>query len=229
MNAFTGAQGEANEIIRQRANIEGIDSGIDAIGKNELDVFKELQNSKLESLEQFQQRKLQSEQNTANAQLRIDSMVRDQQVEMAQSLAGSIATALGSQSKVGKAAAVAQALINTYQGISAGVKLGYPAAIPAVAAAAATGFAAVKNIVSTQLPTFPGMSTGGGNSPAAPKAPPTPSFNIVGNNPINNQLGDAIRGLVGANERPIQTYVVGSQVTTQQALDRNIRQTASIG
>jgi hypothetical protein len=48
-----------------------------------------------------------------------------------------------------KALSVASALINTYQGITAGVKLGYPAAIPAVAFAAATGFAAVKNILKT--------------------------------------------------------------------------------
>lgn len=48
-----------------------------------------------------------------------------------------------------KALAVAGALIDTYQGIAAGVKIGYPAAIPAVAAAAATGFAAVKNILKT--------------------------------------------------------------------------------
>lgn len=48
-----------------------------------------------------------------------------------------------------KALSVASALINTYQGITAGLKLGYPAAIPAVAFAAATGFAAVKNILKT--------------------------------------------------------------------------------
>jgi len=48
-----------------------------------------------------------------------------------------------------KALAVASALMNTYQGITAGVKLGYPMAIPAVLFAAATGFAAVKNILKT--------------------------------------------------------------------------------
>jgi len=48
-----------------------------------------------------------------------------------------------------KALAVASALMNTYEGITAGVKLGYPMAIPAVLFAAATGFAAVKNILKT--------------------------------------------------------------------------------
>jgi hypothetical protein len=40
----------------------------------------------------------------------------------------------------------AQAVINTYQGITAGIKLGYPAAIPAVAATVA-GFGAVKTLL----------------------------------------------------------------------------------
>jgi len=63
-----------------------------------------------------------------------------------------------------KAVAVGMALINTYEGISAGVKLGYPAAIPAVAAAAATGFAAVKNILKTDKSGGGGASSGGGGS-----------------------------------------------------------------
>lgn len=58
-----------------------------------------------------------------------------------------------------KAVAVAGALVNTYEGIAAGVKLGYPSAIPAVAMAAATGFAAVKNIMKTNKTSTPGSTT----------------------------------------------------------------------
>lgn len=68
-----------------------------------------------------------------------------------------------------KAVAVAMALVNTYEGISAGVKLGYPAAIPAVAAAAATGFAAVKNILKTDK-NGGGGSSSGGSTTAIPAA-----------------------------------------------------------
>lgn len=72
-----------------------------------------------------------------------------------------------------KAVAVAQALINTYQGITAGLKLGYPAAIPAVAFAAISGFAAVRNILKTNK-----NSGGSGESgtPAAPTTSGTGSF-----------------------------------------------------
>jgi hypothetical protein len=38
-------------------------------------------------------------------------------------------------------------LLLTYQGITAGIKLGYPAAIPAVAAATVAGFGAVKTLL----------------------------------------------------------------------------------
>ena len=66
-------------------------------------------------------------------------------IGMAQDAIGALQGLFGES----KALSVAMALVNTYQGIAAGVKLGYPAAIPAVAMAAATGFAAVKNILKT--------------------------------------------------------------------------------
>jgi hypothetical protein len=68
-----------------------------------------------------------------------------------------------------KELAIAAALINTYQGITAGVKLGYPAAIPAVAFAAATGFAAVKNILKTNKGSGSG-DAGGGSAPSRSSA-----------------------------------------------------------
>ncbi len=76
-------------------------------------------------------------------------------------------TALNALFGDSKAVAVATALVNTYQGIAAGVKLGYPAAIPAVAAAAATGFAAVKNILKTD------KSSSGGSASASSGTPTT--------------------------------------------------------
>lgn len=65
---------------------------------------------------------------------------------------GAIASMMGENSKLGKSLALAQALINTYQGITAGVALGFPAMIPAIAMASATGFSAVANITKTKTP-----------------------------------------------------------------------------
>ena len=62
-------------------------------------------------------------------------------------------------------------------------------------------------------------SIGGGGAPAAP------SFNVVGAS-STNQLAQTI----GSKEQqPIKAYVVANDVTTQQGLDRNIVQSASIG
>jgi len=152
-------------------------------------------------------------------------ILRQQEIQAAGQTFGILADLMGKQSKAGKAFAVAQALINTYQGITAGLKLGYPMAIPAVALAAVTGFAAVKNILKTDPKSGTGGSTsapsgGGGGETQAP-----PQFNLVGQS-STNQLASTI---AGQQNKPMQTYVVGNQVTTQQSLDRNAVQTSTFG
>lgn len=72
---------------------------------------------------------------------------------------------LGQLFEGSKAVAVAQALVNTYEGISAGVALGYPAAIPAVAFATISGFAAVRNILKTNKNSSGSGGDGGASAP----------------------------------------------------------------
>ena len=115
---------------------------------------------------------------------------------------------VGKDTKAGKALGVASAAINTYQGIAAGVKLGYPLAIPAVAMAAATGFAAVKNILAVKVP-------GGSGGPSAPSvnmsAPGTmPAVPTIGSSPVT-ALGTMMQ-----NQPPLRAYVVESEVTGTQ-------------
>jgi hypothetical protein len=57
---------------------------------------------------------------------------------------------------------------------------------------------------------------GGGGAPA-------PSFNVVGNSGVN-QIAQTL-----GNQQPMQAYVVANNVTTQQSLDRNIVNNASLG
>lgn len=72
---------------------------------------------------------------------------------------------------------------------------------------------------------------GGGGAPSGGNvggagggaAAPAPQFNVVGNTGVN-QLAQTL-----GNQQPIQAFVVANQVTTQQALDRNILNNASIG
>jgi hypothetical protein len=100
----------------------------------------------------------------------IDQKKRDAQVQYAADTFGNIAQMLGENSKAGKAAAIAQATINTYQGVSAAWMA--PAVLPqpfdaiskvvASGIALASGLKAVKEIKSTKSPTIkkPSYATG---------------------------------------------------------------------
>jgi hypothetical protein len=139
---------------------------------------------------------------------------------------------LGKNTAAGKAMAVAAALINTYQGITAELatktvtpfEIGLK--IANVAIIAATGFKAVKNILAVKVP---GGGGGGsvpdGASAAGGGAPTAPSFNVVGSS-STNQLAQTIGQ---QQQQPIQAYVVANNVTTAQSLQRNIIESATIG
>jgi len=70
---------------------------------------------------------------------------------------------------------------------------------------------------------------GGGTAPSTPsgggRGAQPPAFNVVGAAP-ENQLAQT---LGEREDRPVKAYVVGDDVTNQQALDRKITEGASIG
>jgi hypothetical protein len=147
---------------------------------------------------------------------------------------GNLANLVGKQTAAGKALGIATALINTYVGVSQALKqqstlpspYDYVAKAVNVAAILATGFKSVKAITAVKVPG--GGGGGGGATPSMSAAsaggtPAAPSFNVVGNSGVNQ-----IAQTLGA-QQPIQTYVVANNVTTAQALDRNIIQNASMG
>jgi len=137
----------------------------------------------------------------------------------------------GKETVAGKAFAVAAATINTYRGVSdalaATTVTPFETALKFANAAAIgiSGIANVKKILSVQLPPV----TGGGSTPSGSPSPAPlsipPAFNIVGASGTN-QLADAIGG---QSQQPVQAFVVSSEVTTSQELDRNIIDEASIG
>jgi hypothetical protein len=143
-------------------------------------------------------------------------------------LLGNVASLLGESTAAGKAAAVAQATISTYQAaVSSYNSLsGIPIVGPALGAVAAgvavaSGIANVNKILSVQTP---GGGGGGGTAPTAAAMPSPPSFNTVGSS-STNQLAQTIGS---QSQTPIKSYVVASDVSTAQALDRNIISNASI-
>jgi len=134
--------------------------------------------------------------------------------------------------KVQKAVSTAQALIDTYQSATSAFKslAGIPVVGPALgaAAAAAAVTAGLLNVKQIQAQQFQGGSGGSNASTQTPNfsagiTSQAPDFNVVGQSGFN-QVAQA---LGEQNNTPIQAYVVSGNVTTAQALENNIIETAT--
>ena len=142
---------------------------------------------------------------------------------------GSFAELAGKETAAGKALALSQALISTYQSATSsyaslapipfiGPALGFAAA----GAAVAGGLKQIQSIKSVKVP----GGGGGGGAVGSVSAPPVPpAFNVVGSSD-SNQLADAIGG---QSQQPVQAFVVANDVTTAQSLQNNIVEGATIG
>lgn len=143
-------------------------------------------------------------------------------------------------SAAAKAIAVAQTGIDTYQSATAAYKavVGIPVVGPflapvAAAAAIAAGLMSVNKILSTEVPKMGDGSGGsasstGGISIAAPTIPSL-AFNesaigVGGGQNPTSQIADT---LAQTTKKPVQAYVVSTQMSSQQALDRRTNQAAT--
>ena len=165
-----------------------------------------------------------------------EELLAKQKLAVTANTLGQVTQLLGENSAAGKAAAIAQAIINSYLGFTEVLKT--PTTIPepfgsiqkAISAASilASGLQTVRQITSVKTPNTGGggISVGGGRgSTAAPTSATPPAFNVVGASDTN-QLAEAING---REQKPVKAFVVSSDVSNAQSLDRNIIETASIG
>jgi len=117
-------------------------------------------------------------------------------------------------SAAGKAIAVTQAIINTYQGASKAIAQGGIFGPVAAAATIAAGLINVKKIISTKIPSAKGSgSVAGGGIPSisSASAPITPSAPIQ--NTVTSLSQQSINQMGSATGR---AYVVESDITNQQ-------------
>ena len=151
---------------------------------------------------------------------------------------------------VSKAAAIGEIIVNTQianaKALAASpltfgqpwVAINYVAMGLAIAASVAAGAQAISDINSAPGP----AASAGGGAGGGGGQPPTPAFNgtvevpapVIGASQANpsGNLGQTIAGAIQDNNstsRPIQAYVVGDQVSTQQQLDRRISVAAKMG
>lgn len=200
-----------------------------AVINNELEAFSH----RLYALQKFNEEAQASTQISEDEKRRIqletfqqERVLQNQRLAMISNTMGNISSLFDQASTEGKAFAVAQALINTYQGITA--ELATKTATPFefglklvnVATTAAMGFKAVRDIISVQP-----SSTGGGVEMSGPSGGAAPQFNVVGTSGIN-QIAQTINA---KDNQPVKAFVVASEVTSQQSLDRNRVATASLG
>ena len=149
----------------------------------------------------------------ADTKKREDDLAKSK-IDAAIGVANTIATLGEEGSAEAKAAAVASTLLNTYAGIQAAFAQttgGIGIKLAAAGVAAAFGIANLQKILNT--PTPGNKSTSASVSTATVAAP---EFNVEQTN--QNQLADSISGQL--NNQPVKAYVVGSEVTSQQQMDR---------
>lgn len=199
------------------------------IGEEKLSTTKEIGDAYIAlKIKQAQEEKQREEQRIQTAQNVLSAIS-----SLTELFAGKSKKSAERAFKVQKAVNIASALIDTYKSATAAYASQFvPAPDPtspirgaiAAAAAVAAGIANVKKIAAQKFDGGGSMSasapSGGGGSTGAGSI--TPSFNLVGQgseNPLKQF----------DTQQPVKAYVVSNEVTSQQALDRNIVKNATFG
>lgn len=145
---------------------------------------------------------------------------REEALTATASTLGQIADLFGRQTAAGKAAAIAEATIQTFLSAQKAYTstVGIPVVGPVLAPinaglAIAAGIKNIKAITAVKTPNGGGGDGGGNISNSFTSGAQAPSFNVVGNSGMNQ--------LAQIQQTPIQAYVVSGEVTSAQALDRN--------
>ncbi len=242
---FAMEEENLSEIIRQAGQTDR-QNEIDALNDHYFNLIETAKQHNLDvtALEQEQADKLaEIDKKAADEKKANEKEVLDAKLSMASDTFGALgdlATAFAKDDeksaerafKINKAVGIAQAVISTAQGVinayanpvdvASGVAFGKSAII------AATGAAQIATIAKSKFQGGGAASAGSSpNAPSgtAPSASSQPaSFNVVGNTGVN-QLAET---LGNQGQQPIQAFVVGSEVTTQQSLDRNKVETATL-
>jgi len=173
----------------------------------------------------------QNELNTFNAesavtQQKLDKEIADAKVSAITGALGSLASLVGENSKFGKAIAITQAIIDTYAGANKALGQGGIFGFIGAASVIAAGFANIRKITSTKEPAPPSFAKGGtGASIPTPAASAPPAFNVVG----ATETSQLAQTIATAQQKPVRAYVVSTDVSTQQALDRKTTNQATLG
>ena len=178
---------------------------------------------KAEIRKKFALKRDKIDQKSSKDEVKWSEMSSEEKVGIASSTAGSMAKILGEESAAGKAFAITQATIDTFQGANAAyssmAKIPYVGPVLgaiAAAAAIASGIANVKAIASAS-PSGGGGGGGGSAAGAASSQPPTPQM-----------MSGAFDLEGGIEPEATRAYVVTDEMSNSQNQLANIRRRATI-
>ena len=206
--------------------------------RDELETYRATAEEKAKVDALFAKKKEKLDKEKQKFDKKMQKAEKDQQIALAGQTFGAIADLLGENSAAGKAAAIAAATINTYQGITTELatktvtpfEIGLK--IANIATIAAIGFKSVKDIISTPVPGGGGGSGGGGSAPAAPSIPtfnPGEALNAAADADTSEENVVTLGDQTAANTQPvIRAYVVSDEMTSQQEADAKINDLARL-
>jgi hypothetical protein len=191
--------------------------------------IKAINDAKIEADNQVSAQELANAREVAETKLQLASDALGAINDLVQAFAKDDEKSARRAFNINKAVGISQAVISTAQAVMAQLAVPQDALTGVnfikAGIAAATGAAQIATIAKTKFQPSGGSSGGSASTPSVPSASTaSPTFNIVGDTGVN-QLAET---LGNSNQQPVKAYVVGNDVTTQQSLDRNIVETASI-
>ena len=161
----------------------------------------------------------------ADEKQKLEEAVAASKKQITNDVLSTITQIAGEQSVVGKAAAVSQATINTYQAATnALANTPAPPPFPQIAAGVtiAQGLMQVRNILKTPTP---GDAGGGGSTPSI-AAPSAPSFNPGNTNAeaqfAQQNAGETLTLSQRGSQATIKAYVVAEDMTSTQEANKRI-------
>jgi hypothetical protein len=152
-----------------------------------------------------------------------DKEARDMKIANQEAIVGAVSGALssltqlvGESTAMGKSMMIAQAIIDTYAGATKALAQGGVLGYIGAASVIATGIANIKKMTETDIP-------GASDSGSTPSMGPSVSI-IGGSADPSAQLA---RQFSQQNQKPVKAYTVGTDMSSQQALDRRIQTNAT--
>lgn len=199
-------------------------TNLNALEKEQADAIKATADEEAKRLSDQQaaaDKSVQIAKEEAAKKIEIERLLAETRRDIVATALGQVASLIGEETKAGKALAVGQALINTYQGATKALAQGGIFGSVAAAGVVAAGLANVKKITSTKLP---GAEEGGSTPTPTPDIATTSGIGAGGLIP-NLEAIDAVE--LGGTA-PVQAFVVENDISNAQALQEQLEIQATL-